>query len=159
MSPIGYAANFFGWPLLQITIGFVVNRLPAPLFADDCWLTVGRSWEIGGQFYAGRFALRRWKRLLPDGAAWFGGFHKKKIASRDPAYLRKFVLETRRSEIAHWCMLCCFPIFFFWNPLWACFVMLAYGLAANLPCIIVQRYNRMVLLQILAIRYQAAVFE
>lgn len=159
MSPIGYAANFLGWPLLQITIGFAATRLPAHLFANDCWLTAGRSWEGNGQFYAGRFALRRWKRLLPDGAAWLGGFHKKKIASRDPAYLQKFVLETRRSEIAHWCMLCCSPIFFLWNPLWACFVMVGYGLAANLPCIIVQRYNRMVLLQLLAIQSQKTVFE
>lgn len=159
MSPMGYAANFFGWPLLQMTIGFAATRLPARLFADDCWLTAGRSWEDNGQFYAGWLALRRWKRLLPDGAAWFGGFHKKKLAARNRAYLQRFVLETRRSEIAHWCMLCCFPIFFLWNPLWACFVMLAYGLFANLPCIIVQRYNRMVLLQLLAIQSQKTVFE
>jgi glycosyl-4,4'-diaponeurosporenoate acyltransferase len=157
MNTIGYAANLLGWPLLQMAIGFATTRLPSRLFADDCWLTVGRSWERNGSLYAGRLALRRWKRLLPDGATWFGGFPKKKIASHHPAYLRKFVLETRRSEIAHWCMLCCFPIFFLWNPQWACFVMVVYGLAANLPCIIVQRYNRMVLLKRLAIPSREAV--
>jgi hypothetical protein len=45
-------------------------------------------------------------------------------------------------------MLGCFPIFFLWNPPWACAVVEAYGVAANLPFIIVQRYNRAGLLRI-----------
>ena len=32
--------------------------------------------------------------------------------------------------------------FFLWNPCWADLVMVAYALAANLPCILAQRYNR-----------------
>jgi glycosyl-4,4'-diaponeurosporenoate acyltransferase len=47
-------------------------------------------------------------------------------------------------------MLWCFPVFFIWNPLWACFVMVAYALAANVPFIIVQRYNQLVLTRICA---------
>lgn len=159
MTTLGYAANFLGWPLLQMTIAYAATRFPSRLFSDDCWLTTPRSWERNGQFYVGQLAVREWKRLLPDGAAWFGGFSKKKIGSRDPAYLARFVLETRRSEMAHWCMLCCFPIFFFWNPAWACLVMTGYGLAANLPCIIVQRYNRIKLLQVRAVQSQRVILQ
>jgi glycosyl-4,4'-diaponeurosporenoate acyltransferase len=154
MKLIGYTANILGWPILQLTIGFAVTHFPDRLFGRDCWLTASRAWEDNGEFYAGRLAIRRWKHLLPDGSSWFGGFPKRKLISHHTGYLARFVTETRRSEIAHWCMLCCFPLFFPWNPTWACLVMGTYGLAANLPCIIVQRYNRLVLLRILTMRFE-----
>ena len=34
------------------------------------------------------------------------------------------------------------PLFMAWNPWWADLVMIAYALIANLPCILVQRFNR-----------------
>ena len=63
-------------------------------------------------FYRDRFAIRTWKSLLPDGAPWLGGFAKKKLRGRNRAYLAQFLLETRRAEVAHWCMLACLPVFF-----------------------------------------------
>lgn len=91
--------------------------------------------------------IRRWKHLLPDGAPWVGGaFPKQRLASKHPAYLLRFALESRRGELAHWTMLACTPVFYLWNPVWAAILMTFYGLAANLPCILVQRYNRIVIL-------------
>jgi glycosyl-4,4'-diaponeurosporenoate acyltransferase len=145
MIALIWAANLLGWPLIHIAISFVALRLPPQLFARDSWLTSPRRWERDGRLYRDGLSIRSWKSLLPDGAPWLGGFAKKKIHSRDPAFLAQFILETRRAEWAHWCMLCCLPIFFLWNPPWACLVMTAYALAANLPCILVQRYNRMAL--------------
>jgi glycosyl-4,4'-diaponeurosporenoate acyltransferase len=95
--------------------------------------------------YRDWMGVRRWKSRLPDGAPWLGGFAKKRLFARDTEYLRHFVLETRRAEVAHWCMLGCLPVFFLWNPPWACGVMSAYAVAANLPCILTQRYNRLAL--------------
>ena len=152
MKALGYAANIFGWPVLQITIGFAATRLPSRFFAQDCWLTAPRRWEQNGKLFRTWLVIRRWKSLLPDGARWFGGFAKEKIASHDSASLAQFASETRRSEMAHWCMLCCFPLFFAWNPAWACLLMTAYAIAANLPCIVVQRYNRVVLQRLSATR-------
>lgn len=152
MTALGYIANFAGWPILQITIGFAATRLPSHLFTEDCWLTVPRRWERDGELYRKWFAIRRWKPLLPDGASYFGGFAKKSIVSRESVYLAQFVNETRRSEIAHWCMFACFPIFCLWNPAWACWVMAAYSFVANLPCILVQRYNRMALQNLSTVR-------
>jgi len=77
--------------------------------------------------------VKRWKSVLRDGAPWLGGFAKKKLSCRDPQYLVEFMLETRRAECAHWCMLGCLPVFFVWNPLWACWAMTMYALAANVP--------------------------
>ena len=145
MIALIWTANLLGWPLIHLAIGFVALRVPPHLFAQDSWLTAPRRWERDGRIYRDWLAIRKWKTLLPDGAPWLGGFAKKRICSRDSSYLAQFLLETRRAESAHWGMLCCLPLFFLWNPPWACLVMTGYALAANLPCILAQRYNRIAL--------------
>jgi len=35
------------------------------------------------------------------------------------------------------------PIFFLWNPWWADLIIVIYAVAANVPCILAQRYNRL----------------
>lgn len=155
-API-WAANLLGWPLIHLAIASVALRLPANLFAQDSWITAPRKWEREGRLYRDWLGIRRWKCLLPDGAPWFGGFAKKRIRGRDASYLSRFLLETRRAELAHWCMLFCLPLFFVWNPPWACLVMTAYALAANLPCIVAQRYNRIALYRV--VRSQRRAWE
>ena len=145
MTLLIWVANILGWPVVHLAIGFASVRLPSAAFACDNWLTAPRGWEADGRLYRNWMAMRRWKSLLPDGAPWFGGFAKKSLRAPDTHYLQQFILETRRAEIAHWCMLGCLPVFFLWNPPWACWVMTAYALAANLPCILTQRYNRLAL--------------
>jgi glycosyl-4,4'-diaponeurosporenoate acyltransferase len=145
MTALVWAANFLGWPLLQLGIARSSLSIPLENFAGSNALYEPRSWERDGRVYRDLLRIRKWKSILPDGASWFGAFSKKKLLSRDPDYLRTFLLETRRAEFAHWIMLFCFPIFFLWNPPWARLVMLAYAVFANLPFILVQRYNRVVL--------------
>ena len=152
-----WIANILGWPVIHMAISAVSLRLPADLFAEDNWITAARGWEKGGQAYKRWLLIRRWKQMLPDGAPWLGGFSKKKLDAHDPVYLAKFVIETRRAEIAHWCMLACFPIFFLWNPPWACCVMCGYAIAANLPCILAQRYNRLVIRRVVEHRQEVTV--
>ncbi len=152
MIALIWAANLLGWPLIHIAVAFVVLRLPAQLFARDNQLTALHRWELDGLLYRDWMGIRRWKSLLPDGAPWLGGFRKKDLNRRDPFYLAQFLIETRRAEVAHWCMVCCLPIFFLWNPPWARLVMAAYALAANLPCILAQRYNRIVLRRLIQSR-------
>lgn len=152
MSALVWVANLAGWPVIHVSLAAVFIRLPLERFRDDTWLTAPRHWEQEGQFYRDHFAIRAWKRLLPDGAPWLGGFAKGKLSRHDAAYLGEFLRETRRAEVAHWCMLGCLPVFFLWNPPWACWVMTLYALAANLPCILAQRYNRLVLARITAAR-------
>lgn len=152
MTALVLAANILGWPLIHLAAGFVALRLPAHMFAQDNWVTAPRRWERDGNFYRNLLAVRRWKSLLPDGAYWLGGMAKKKLLTRDSSYLEQFLLETRRAEWAHWCMLSFLPFFFLWNPPWACLVMTGYAVTANLPCIVAQRYNRIALDRVLRTR-------
>ena len=140
--------NVIGWPLIQLTLARLFLFLPDSIFDEDSWLTRQRRFEGEGQPYRSFLIMQRWKDLLPDGAAWLGG-RSKRLASRSCADLATFAIETRRAETAHWCMLLCTPLFYIWNPRWACIVMTLYGLAANLPCILVQRANRIKIERIL----------
>lgn len=139
------AANLLGWPIIHLTIGHLSLSIPERFLEHDNWLTAPRPWELDGRLYRDRLRIRRWKCLLPDGASWLGGFSKKRLLSRSPEYFKQFLIETRRAELAHWCMLGCLPAFFLWNPLWARWLMVIYAVSANLPCILAQRYNRIVL--------------
>jgi glycosyl-4,4'-diaponeurosporenoate acyltransferase len=157
MNVLVWAANVLGWPIIHLSIASAALRLPPELFAQDSWLTIPRRWEHDGQFYRDWFAIRKWKPLLPDGASWLGGFSKKQVSAHHSARISQFVVETRRAEVAHWCMLSCLPIFFFWNPPWACWLMTAYAVLANLPCILAQRYNRFVFARVASNRRHARV--
>lgn len=147
-----WTANILGWPLVHIAISFVALRAPAYLFAEDNWLTAPRRWEQDGYLYRTWLGVRKWKSFLPDGAPWLRGMPKKKLHARDSISLEQFLRETRRAEWAHWCMFSFLPFFFLWNPPWARLIMTAYATAANLPCIVAQRYNRVALDRVLRSR-------
>jgi len=132
--------NVAGWPVIQLGLAWAFTRMPAS------WFYPPRSfaWERGGRFYERAFAIKRWKDRLPDAARWFGGgFAKGTLAALDSDYLRRFIVETWRGELCHWIALAFAPVFFLWNPWWADLVMAGYAIAANLPCILAQRYNRL----------------
>ncbi|RYD48841.1 MAG: hypothetical protein EOP85_02770 [Verrucomicrobiaceae bacterium] len=129
--------NCAGLPLLQLALAWLFNRMPVSWFGEACETARKKppAWLLG--------MTGAWKRWMPDGASWFaGGFAKARIGSRDPAYLRRFLLETRRGELCHWGFLFLCPLFFLWNPPWACWVIGLYATVANVPCIILQRVNR-----------------
>jgi len=136
--------NVAAWLFIHMAAAWLGTQLPVELFRPGQWCYRERSWELGGRLYEVVFAVRRWKGLLPDGAALFKkGFRKKRFNARDSAYMSRFVKETCRGEAVHWAVLAGSPVFLLWNPWWAGVIMVAYALAANLPCIITQRYNRL----------------
>jgi glycosyl-4,4'-diaponeurosporenoate acyltransferase len=159
MIVLKWVANVLGWPVIHMVIAYVALQWPQGCLERDSWITAPRRWERKGHLYRDCLAIRRWKRLLPDGAPWLSGFSKKNLRARDPIYVARFLVETRRAEIAHWCMLACLPVFFLWNPLWARWVMTGYAFAANLPCIVVQRYNRFALDRMVRSRYRVQVHQ
>lgn len=141
------------WGLIHASTGYLVHRLPAHRFTRDNWLTRERRWERGGRLYVDVFRVKRWKHLLPEAGALFaGGYDKRRLRGTDAVALTTYARETRRAELGHWLAAAGAPLFFLWNPAWIGAVMLAYALAANAPCVLSQRYNRLRLARIAARR-------
>lgn len=136
-TPWTIALNALGLPALQLGCAWAFTHMPAAWFQNPPAARLRRD------FYESILAIKRWKNYLPDGATWFrGGFAKGKLRHRDPHHLRRFLLEAWRGELCHWTVLALIPLFFLWNPWWGDLLIALYALAANLPCILVQRYNR-----------------
>jgi glycosyl-4,4'-diaponeurosporenoate acyltransferase len=139
--------NVVGWLVIQLGLAWLFTQLP------DTWFQPGEShaWEQDGRFYERVCRIKRWKDRLPDAARWFGGgFAKGSLAGKDPDYLHRFVRETWRGELCHWFAIGCVPLFFLWNPWWGNLIIIGYATAANLPCILAQRYNRVRFRRVLA---------
>ena len=135
--------NVIACLVLQTGIAWGVTQIRANRFRPDAWLYRKREWERNGHLYEDLFHIRKWKTLLPDGAAWFKkGFAKKRLNERSAEYCRRFGKETCRGELAHWLQIACAPLFFLWNPAWAGWAVASFLLLANFPCLLAQRYNR-----------------
>jgi glycosyl-4,4'-diaponeurosporenoate acyltransferase len=145
------ALNVAVWLVWSAGVGYVAHRRSDAAFAADTWLYRLRPFERGGAFYADRLRIKRWKDRLPEAGALFaGGVSKRTLAGRDRAGLERFAVATRRAEWTHWVVMAVTPAFLLWNPWWVEPVMVAYALAANVPCLLIQRYNRGRLLALLA---------
>lgn len=145
--------NTLAWPAIHLGFAWGGTRLPPAWFASDAWFFRPTALEQGGAVYERWFRIKRWKGTLPDGAAWIqDGFPKKSLARVDTPYMERFLAETRRSEAIHWAVFCASGLFFLWNSLPVGLAMVAYAAAANLPCIAIQRYNRIRLQRLLARR-------
>lgn len=87
------------------------------------------------------FKIKFWKDKIPQYVSK-NGFSKNKIKSLNINYLKDFISETYRAEINH--VLCCLaiPFLFFFNKLNAASIMSFLVALGNVPCIMIQRYNR-----------------
>jgi glycosyl-4,4'-diaponeurosporenoate acyltransferase len=143
-GPWAIVINITVWLVIHLGVGMSTPRLRPNLFNPQSWLYRQRTWERGGKTYKSLLKIKKWKRLLPDGVAVFkGGLRKKHLGKTDAACVQRYILETCRAEFTHWVILLFALIFFIWNEWWIGLIMVAYGLATNMPCIIAQRYNRM----------------
>jgi glycosyl-4,4'-diaponeurosporenoate acyltransferase len=144
---IGDAAVWAAW---STVCGYAAHRIPDAALRRDRLLAL-RGFERGGRAYERVLRIKAWKDALPEAGSLFrGGFSKRRVTRHDRAYLEQFLAETRRAERAHWAILALGPVFFAWNPWWLGVAMLGYAIVANVPCIVVQRYNRARLIRLLA---------
>jgi glycosyl-4,4'-diaponeurosporenoate acyltransferase len=135
---------FIVWPLLQVSAALLCLKLPDRFFSPDAFLYKVRRFEQGGRLYDKVFRVSRWKHLLPDGGRVWNkrGFKKKNLESFSKENLERFQIESARGELTHWLAIVPFWVFWFFTPPVVPWIMLAYALAVNAPCIIAQRYNR-----------------
>ncbi len=134
---------FAGWFLFQLAVALVCLKLPKEMLSPDGFLFRERGWEHGGRVYRRLFRVHRWKHLLPDGAAVTrGGYRKRRLTDFSKGNLDRFLMESCRAELTHLLAILPFWVFGFIGPPSMVVYMLLYALAVNLPCVIVQRYNR-----------------
>jgi len=119
------------WLLASLLVGLLANRLP------QHWLQ-----QPANPGHGEPPGIRVWKRWIPDfGGALPGGVRKATLVQRDPASLRRLLLETRRAELVHWLMLPGGLLTALWLPPAGVAVNVVFGLVFNLPCLVLQRYN------------------
>lgn len=134
--------NVVFWPCWMAAVGFVAARASDQRFSSEDFVTRVRPFEERGRWYRDRLAIHRWKDRLPEAGTLFGGYSKRQLHAHDRAALERFALETRRAEHAHWGMLAGAVVTTLWNPPWAFPINAGVGAGVNLPCLLVQRYNR-----------------
>jgi glycosyl-4,4'-diaponeurosporenoate acyltransferase len=132
---------WLGWSLL---VGSLANRLPAAWLDHDSWLTRPRAWGEHTSGYERRLAIRHWKHWLPDaGNALPGGVRKAELVRPDRLTLAQLCLETRRAELVHLALWPFWLVTALWLPPLGVLLNLLFATAFNLPCLWVQRYNRL----------------
>lgn len=132
-----------GWLIIHLGISYLCFKIPISFFEKKWRWFEPRDWEYRGRIYKDIFKVKKWRSIVPDGGGIFkDGFPKKNLKSNDPEYLKTFLYETKRAELTHWLTILPSPVFFLWNIWWAGIIMIVYALIVNIPCIMLQRYNR-----------------
>ncbi len=142
-SHVTVILNVMLWFIIHFSAGYLGAKIPTHFFTEDAGIFRTRSWEQEGAIYQRYFHIKSWKPRLPDWGNAFGqNASKQKIASTDPHYLERFILETRRAEWTHWLQIFPVPIFFLFNDWRIGTFMIFYSFSVNLPCMMAQRFNR-----------------
>ena len=135
------AIGWLGWSLL---IGALANRLPPVALNHDSWLVRVRPWGESPAGYERCLGIRIWKDWLPDaGNALPGGVRKSALVRRDATTLRRLMAETRRAELVHLALWPFWIVTSLWLPPDGVLINLVFATLFNLPCLWLQRYNRL----------------
>jgi glycosyl-4,4'-diaponeurosporenoate acyltransferase len=122
------------WLLASLLVGSLANRLP------QRWL---QGAPVPLRCSGPGLGIRRWKRWIPDaGGALPGGVAKASLVRRDRLALERLVIETRRAELVHVLLWPAGLLTALWLPAVAVLVNLGFATLFNLPCVLLQRYNR-----------------
>lgn len=143
-TPVTIFLFFAIWATVPLLLAYVCLRIPDRFFAPTRFLWRTHAFERGGHFYERVFKIRTWKHLLPDGGGVWKkrSYRKRTLTDYSEPNLRRFLVETSRGELVHWLGILPFWVFGLFAPPGVIWIMLAYALIVNLPCIIAQRYNR-----------------
>lgn len=123
---------------LHILASCISNSLSYSQLASLRLHLATQDWEDEGEIYHRFFRIRKWKDHVPTA----GPFDKSRLRSLEGDYLSLFILETVRAEVAHTLCLasCCLALLVYTKPYSICIPL--FFTLINLPCIMIQRYNR-----------------
>jgi glycosyl-4,4'-diaponeurosporenoate acyltransferase len=130
------------WLLASLLVGSLANQLP-PRWLQGPSPRGSQARAPQGDRRLDPLGIRTWKRWIPDaGDALPGGVRKATLVRRKRAALERLVQETRRAELVHWALLPAGLLTALWLPPSGVLVNQLFALAFNLPCLILQRFNR-----------------
>lgn len=134
---------FIIWPVFQVLAALLCKRLPDRFLNAGSFYFRSHRWESSGRFYERFLRIKKWKRLLPDGAAVSkSGYRKKHLTDFSEDNLDRFLIESCRAELTHLLAIPPFLLFGLFVPPYVILIMLLYAIAVNVPCVAAQRYNR-----------------
>lgn len=134
--------DIFAWFIIQLSIAKWSLKFKDSFLSNKTLFKVF-TFEKDGLFYEKFFKIRLWKDKAFDGTKILKqGFSKKTLLNKDPQYLNRFLLEINRGELSHWLQILPAPLFFLFNLPLVGWLMVLYAIVANLPFILIQRYNR-----------------
>ena len=151
-------SGFWKCVLCAVVLALLAHPLGQALparFRPDRFPFRPRKWEKNGRVYT-KLAVDRWKTLVPDMSRLFPDMVKKQLPADTgaitAAQAASLVQETCRAEVVHTAS-CLLGLAFLWLwPGWGGVIMLAvWVLLANLPFILIQRYNRPRLVRLAAL--------
>ena len=145
MFPIGRFLPLYGWRAALVTIvteflaSYIVNLLPYSLLYRIYPHFRPRLWEKDGKIYQSVFRIRSWKEYIPA----VGSFDKKHMnAHPDRSYLSMYLLESLRAELCHELAMVLGIAVMAISIQPAKWKILLWSLMLNLPCMMIQRFNR-----------------
>ena len=145
MSFIRNFLPLYGWRAAFVTVvtqflaSYIVNLIPYSLLHKVYPLFCARRWEKDGQIYQRIFHIRAWKDYIPA----IGAFDKKHInAHPDRKYLSMYLLESLRAELCHELAMILSIAVMAASTQPAKGKILLWSIALNMPCTMIQRFNR-----------------
>lgn len=138
--PILYAIIYLA--ALGTAAHFVGNALPRQWFRADAFPYRSFAWEREGQIYR-KIGIHRWKDKVPDMSKICRDMTRKEI----PTYptvesLTCLIAESCIAECSHWVLLLLSLLVLAIVPGAMGFVIYGLCVLGNLPCLLIQRYNR-----------------
>jgi glycosyl-4,4'-diaponeurosporenoate acyltransferase len=141
LLPLISSAAF--WVGSALLVGLLANQVPPRWLSSGALGPAPASARERSRAAPGAPGIRIWKRWIPDaGGALPGGVPKASLVRRDPAALRRLVVETRRAELVHWLLWPAGLLTALWLPPAAVLVNVVFATLFNLPCVLLQRFNR-----------------
>ncbi len=135
-----------GWPVIIIIIttqfisSYLVNLISYMKLKAVYPLFKTRKFEKKGQIYEKYLKIKLWKDYVPA----IGSFDKKNL-TRDKInddYVSMYLLESLRAELCHFYAILFAIVVLFCTVREEWFFIIIYTILLNMPCIVIQRYNR-----------------
>lgn len=138
--------------ILGVAAHFVGESFDRERFNENAYPFACRRWEQGGKIYR-KLGVRVWKDRVPDMSRVLPDMFPKRISdSGDVETVRRLIKETCVAEFVHNCLSILFlmGVWLINDCALEGFLLGLFAVACNLPYVVIQRYNRPMLMRYLA---------